>query len=342
MGSLDEYIDRLGALPPAARAKAVEEAQQLTKNMLWIPNPGPQTEAFFCEADELLYGGEAGGGKTDLGVGLSLTAHRRSLVLRRTTKEADKLPDRFEEIIGNRTGYNSQKGTWRIQGRIIDMGGCQLEQDKQKRKGIPHDLKFFDELVDFTETQYTFIIGWTRSNYPDQRCRVVATTNPPTRPEGMWVVRRWAAWLDPKHPNPAKDGELRWFTTIGGEDTEVDGPGPHDDGTGRMVRAKSRTFIRAKLDDNPDLTQTDDLLQPWTPCRKNCARHTVKESLRPPSRTARCSVSQPTGSGQPWTAGSQKHHLAYPCVEWAWTAQVEVTTTWSSPYDTTAGSPPSR
>ena len=258
MGSLDEYINRLGVLPPAARAKTVQEARAATQHMLWIPNPGPQTDAYFCEADELLYGGEAGGGKTDLLVGLSLTIHKRSLVLRRTTKEADKLPDRFEEIIGNRDGYNSQKGTWRIQGRIIDIDGCQLEQDKQKRKGIPHDLKAFDELVDFTETQYTFIIGWTRSNDPNQRTRVVATTNPPTRPEGTWVVRRWAPWLDPKHPHPAKPGELRWFTTIRGADTEVDGPGPHDDGTGRMVRAKSRTFIRAKLDDNPDLTQTTD------------------------------------------------------------------------------------
>ena len=175
MGSLDEYINRLGVLPPAARAKTVQEARAATQHMLWIPNPGPQTDAYFCEADELLYGGEAGGGKTDLLVGLSLTIHKRSLVLRRTTKEADKLPDRFEEIIGNRDGYNSQKGTWRIQGRIIDIGGCQLEQDKQKREGIPHDLKAFDELVDFTETQYTFIIGWTRSNDPNQRTRVVVS-----------------------------------------------------------------------------------------------------------------------------------------------------------------------
>ena len=39
--------------------------------MAWVPNPGPQTQAFLCEADELFYGGEAGGGKTDLGIGLS-------------------------------------------------------------------------------------------------------------------------------------------------------------------------------------------------------------------------------------------------------------------------------
>lgn len=257
MGTLDEYLATLSSLPPEKRDEVVQEAFEATKHRRWIPNPGPQTDAYLSLADETLYGGEAGGGKTDLVVGLSLTEHRRSLVLRRTNAEAVKLFDRFEEIIGSPTGKNEQKG-WKIDGRIIDIGGCQLEQDKQKRKGIPHDLKAFDELVDFSRTQYEFIIAWNRSTDPHQRCRIVATTNPPTRPEGMWVVERWAPWLDPNHPNPAEDGELRWFTTINGKDTEVDGHGPHDDGTGRMVTAKSRTFIRAKLQDNPDLTQTDD------------------------------------------------------------------------------------
>lgn len=254
---MSEVLERLTGMPPTALAQAEEDAEEYTKDMIWVPNPGPQTEAFYCEADELLYGGEAGGGKSDLGIGLSLTVHSRALVLRRTNKEAEKLFDRYEEIIGNRIGMNQQKG-WRYRGRIIDIGGCQLESDKQKRKGIPHDLKFFDELVDFTETQYLFITTWTRSTNPKQRTRVVATTNPPTTPEGMWVVRRWAPWLDPTHPRPAKSGEIRWFTTINGKDTEVDGPGPHDDGSGRMIMAKSRCFIRSRLKDNPDLTQTQD------------------------------------------------------------------------------------
>lgn len=257
MAALDEYIQALTNRSPEEQAEIIAQANEATKNMRWVPNPGPQTDAYFSEADELLYGGEAGGGKTDLVIGLSLTAHNRSLVLRRTNKEADKLPDRYEEVIGSRSGYNSQKGTWRIDGRIIDMGGVQLENDKQKRKGIPHDLKAFDELVDFTESQYLFIITWNRTTTPGQRCRVVATTNPPTRPEGMWVVKRWAPWLDPKHPNPAMSGEIRWFTTVNGIDTEVDGRGPHAI-DGKEVMAKSRCFIRAKLDDNPDLTQTDD------------------------------------------------------------------------------------
>lgn len=256
MSLLEEIASRL----PNASTDEIRSLAKMvkfgTKELLWVPNEGPQTEAYNSPADELFYGGQAGGGKTDLLIGLALTAHRRSLVLRRTNKEADKLVERFAEIIGHRNGWNGQDDVWRIDGRTIDIGGCQLENDKQKRKGIPHDLKAFDEITDFSESQYVFITTWTRSTTPGQRTRIVATGNPPTRPEGLWVIKRWAAWLDPKHPKPARPGELRWYTTIRGKDTEVDGPGPHDIGEPKPVMARSRTFIPAKLSDNPDLEAT--------------------------------------------------------------------------------------
>lgn len=256
-GLLDSILERLGALPEKERAEVVRDAMQATAHLAWVPNPGPQTEAYFCEADELFYGGEAGGGKSDLLIGLSLNEHKRSLVLRRTNKEADKLIPRYTEVLGNTRGWNSQKGTWTLKGRAIDIGGCQLEDDKQKRKGIPHDLKGFDEVSDFTESQYLFITAWNRSEDQNQRCRVVATGNPPTRPEGLWVIRRWAPWLDPHHPNPAKPGELRWFVRDDEDrDVEVPGPGVHTVG-GKPFHARSRTFIRSRLADNPDLARTN-------------------------------------------------------------------------------------
>ncbi|HZD27243.1 MAG TPA: hypothetical protein VE251_00945, partial [Xanthobacteraceae bacterium] len=99
MGQLDEYLHALNALPPATRQSAIDDAIEATKGRRWIPNPGPQTDAYFCTADELLFGGEAGGGKSDMIIGLSLTEHKRSLVLRRTNGEAVKLFDRYAEII---------------------------------------------------------------------------------------------------------------------------------------------------------------------------------------------------------------------------------------------------
>ena len=226
--------------------------------MRWAPNPGPQTEAFFSEADEIFYGGQAGGGKTDLAVGLSLTEHKRSLILRRINKDALKIVTRYEAILGHRDGYNGQLQRWRLGDKQIDIAGCEQESDKQRFKGDPHDLIIFDEGTDFLELQYRFIIGWNRSTDPEQRCRVLVTSNPPTTSEGLWVIKYWAPWLDPTHPNPAKPGELRWFTTIGGEDQEVDGPGPHViPGEKEPVFARSRTYLPASLSDNPDLSRTN-------------------------------------------------------------------------------------
>ena len=258
--TLEAVAAALNGLSPAKVAELRVKARQIIADAditpAWAPNPGPQTDAYLSEADELFYGGEAGGGKSALLAGLATTVHTQSLILRRTNAEVEGLVEEVERIVGSRAGYNSQKGSWRLGGRTLSLGGCQLERDKQKFKGKPRDLMGFDEISDFTETQYTFIIGWNRSAKKGQRVRVVATGNPPTTAEGLWVLKRWAAWLDPKHPRPAKPGELRWFTTIGGKDTEVDGPGPHEV-EGQMVRAKSRTFIRARLSDNPDLAETD-------------------------------------------------------------------------------------
>lgn len=253
-----EAIERLiSALPKESREKLANLPGVREKlNKLWRSNVGPQTDAYHSLADELFYGGQAGGGKTDLLIGLSLTDHTRSLVLRRTNKEATKLVERYAEIIGHRKGWNGQDNVWRIDGRVIDISGCQHEDDKQKFKGSPHDFIGLDEISDFTETQYRFIIGWNRSADKNQRCRVVCAGNPPTTPEGLWVLKYWGPWVDPGHPNPAKPGELRWFTTINGEDTEVDGPGPHMI-DGEAIMARSRTFIPAALSDNPDLASTN-------------------------------------------------------------------------------------
>lgn len=254
---LNQVLEALAQVSPEKRQELEDLIAPSIKDRVWVPNPGPQTDAFFCEADELFYGGQAGGGKTDLEIGLALTEHKRSLILRRTNNEVKGLLDRMRDVVGDNDGLNSQTGTWRRpDNRIIEMGGCQLETDKQKYKGNPHDLICFDEVSDFTESQYTFIIAWNRSAIPGQRCRVVAAGNPPTRPEGLWVVKRWAAWLDPQHPRPAEPGELRWYTTDdSGEEIEVDGPGPHLI-NGRPVYARSRTFIPATLQDNPDLVNS--------------------------------------------------------------------------------------
>jgi hypothetical protein len=257
MSQLDEILARLTGVDPKARQEAIDAAIAATSHMAWVPNPGPQTSAYYCEADELLFGGEAGGGKTQLLIGLALNEHKRSRILRRIDKDVPELGDELIKLLGgNSRGYNSRPPTWKRADQFIEFRGCQLERDKQRFKGKPRDFIGYDELSDFLESQYVFINTWNRSVVPGQRCRIVGATNGPTTAQGQWVIKRWAAWLDPSHPRPAKDGELRWYLSIDGADVEVEGPGPHDTPRG-PTKATSRTFIRSRLSDNPDLARTD-------------------------------------------------------------------------------------
>lgn len=254
--TLDEILKSFNALPEDKQASILAAAHQIRDGRKWMPNPGPQTEAYLSEADELFYGGGAGGGKSALLCGIAVNEHKNALILRRISKNLKGIKRELYGILGSYDGFSEQKGSWVHEGGVVDLGHCQYEADKEDYQGVAHDLKGFDEITQFTESQYTYIIGWNRPAPgvpPSQRCRVIATGNPPTTAEGQWVTKRWGPWLNPTHPNPAKPGELRWYTTIDGEDTEVtpDYRGPK----GEVPR--SRTFVPALLEDNPDLAETN-------------------------------------------------------------------------------------
>ena len=250
--TLDDILRRFDAMPPEKQDDVLAKAHTILDGRRMLPNPGPQTDAYFTEADELFYGGAAGGGKSRLICLLAANEHQHSLVLRRISKNLKGIKRELQAIFGSSDGFNDQAGVWRHVRGVIDLGHCEHEGDKESYQGVAHDLKAFDEITQFSESQYTYIIGWNRSADPNQRCRVVCTGNPPTTTEGQWVIKRWGPWLDPNHPNPAQPGELRWYTTIAGEDIEVakDYLGPNGE------RPRSRTFIKSLLSDNPDLQDT--------------------------------------------------------------------------------------
>jgi hypothetical protein len=228
-----------------------------TGNLIWAPLPGPQVQTFHHPADEIFYGGQAGGGKTDLIIGLALTAHKKSIIFRREYPQLKDILLRMQELLGGTDGFNSNTGIWRNipGGRIIEFGACQYDKDVSKYKGRPHDLVAFDEVADFAEGQFRFLVAWARTTIPDQRVRIIAGGNPPTTSEGRWVVEYWAPWLDETHPNPAEPGELRWFARIDDEDVEVEN-GESITHNGETIQPRSRTFIPAALADNPYLADS--------------------------------------------------------------------------------------
>lgn len=236
-------------LPYLTAQERAEIDKLIAMGPKWTPLEGPQSDAFYSQADIVGYGGAAGGGKTDLEVGLALTQHQRSIIYRKEGTQLQGIYDRIEEIIGTRDGFNSQSKVWRIDGRLVEFGGLANPQDHKKYQGRPHDLKCFDEATEIPEYMVRFLMGWKRSSDPKQRCRVLMAFNPPTDSDGMWVIDFFAPWLDPDHSNPAKPGELRWYTTIEGEDVELPNGDPIEV-DGEMVQPLSRTFIPAKVEDN--------------------------------------------------------------------------------------------
>jgi hypothetical protein len=271
---MDEILATLAVLPPdviddlkkkIAAAKAAEQR-------LWTPTVGKQMEAYYSKADQLLYGGEAGGGKTEILIGLALQEHKRSLLLRRHNKEVGYLSDRMKEITGHSDGYNGQDKVWHMaDGRFVQFGGCQHPGDEKGYKGQPKDFIGFDEASEFLESQVDFIIGWLRSIDPKQNCRVVLATNPPTTAEGEWIIKWFAPWVDKHHElYPWPEGELLWFVREGDGFRWLHRPDPIAI-DGREVQPLSRTFIRSGLRDNPDLGRTnykDRLAQLPEPLRR--------------------------------------------------------------------------
>jgi len=223
----------------------------------WTPQAGPQQMAYESQADILFYGGAAGGGKTDLLLGLALTSQQHSIIFRREAVQLIGIEERMTTITGTRQGYNSQTGVWRLpQGRVMELGSVKEPGDWMKFQGRAHDAKLFDEICHFLEAQFRALIGWLRSDDPNVRQRVVCAGNPPTSSDGQWVKRFWAAWLDPTHPNPAKPGELRWYVSDeNGDDFEVPSGDPVKVGSDWFT-PKSRTFIPSSVDDNLFLSTT--------------------------------------------------------------------------------------
>lgn len=254
--TLAEIMDQVKSMSPENKAE-LDAGLMFKGAPLWEPQPGPQTSAYESPADIVFYGGAAGGGKTDLLLGLCLTSQEHSIIFRREAVQLTGIEERMGKILGNRNGYNSQKGLWRLPGgRIMELGSVKEPDDWMKYQGRPHDLKAFDEITHFTEAQFRTLIGWLRTDKEGIRQRVVAAGNPPTTAEGEWVKRFWAAWLDPSHARPARPGELRWYVTDEkGEDLEVHGPDMVKVGPD-WVKPKSRTFIPSSVDDNLFLLST--------------------------------------------------------------------------------------
>ncbi|MCP4108333.1 MAG: terminase [Desulfobacteraceae bacterium] len=257
MSAFDDLVKSIENMDESTLEKLKSELSG-TPEPIWKPQPGPQTEAFLSDADMLLYGGAAGGGKTDLIVGLALTQHERSGVFRQHSAELSGVVDRMNEICfeNGMQGVTGTPPVWKGEGKKVEFGHLALPGSEGKWQGKAQDLKAFDEAAQQSPSKIIYVSGWNRSTTPGQRVRIVLASNPPLAGQGNYLIEWFAPWLDPTHERyPAKHGKLLWalFDGDGDDVTTIwcDGPDPVQlEGWEKPRKPESRTFIPAKMEDN--------------------------------------------------------------------------------------------
>lgn len=265
---------RAGSTPDAPFAHLLNDPIGHAREALqYEPNPGPQSFFLALDCFEALYGGQAGGGKSDallvdaaryisVGYGGAYSA----LLLRRTFPDLEKSLIRRSHELYPRLGgqYNEQKKTWVFPlGERIYFGHAEHERDVHSYQGAEFQYIGFDELTHFTRYQYTYLFSRLRSSR-GVPLRLRAGTNPGG--EGHeWVFTRFGAWLDPDAGSRAEPNEIREIVFIDGEETVVE-PGeavalrvawdaatPAERAARNMLLPHGRTFVPARLSDNPYL-----------------------------------------------------------------------------------------
>lgn len=194
---------------------------------------------------ECLYGGAAGGGKSDALIAEALRQveipHYKGLILRKTFPQLSELIDKSLSLYPKAypgAKYNSTAHTWTFpSGAKIIFGSLNHTQDKINYQGKAYDFIGFDELTHFTLEEYMYLYSRNRPNGPGTRVYIRATTNPGGIGHG-WVKERFITLAPP-------------MTTI---QTEVEVARP--DGS-RALMKRSRVFVPATVFDNKKLLEND-------------------------------------------------------------------------------------
>jgi hypothetical protein len=205
--------------------------------VLWAPHPGPQSTFLASDAYEALYGGAAGGGKSDALLFGSLRQidhpQYKALILRRTFPELRELMDRAHLVFRQIGGvWNEQAKRYTFPtGATVEFGYCETYSDVQRYQGQQYTYIAFDELGQVPEERiWTYLMSRNRTASAGLVKQMRASANP-GGPGHHWLKRRFI------HECPPNGSTVSVSLRDGSTST--------------------RAFVQAFLSDNPTLMAND-------------------------------------------------------------------------------------
>lgn len=220
----------------------------MESNVVWTPQP-KQYEFMSRPEFEVLYGGAAGGGKSDALLCEALRQvdipHYRCIIFRDTYPQLEALISRSQELYGRafpKAVFNSSEKVWKFpSGAKIFFGYVERDAQRFKYQGKSYDCVFFDELTHFSFTVYQYLKSRCRptgkSVGKKTRQYIRATCNPDGKGMG-WVKERFVTPAPP-------------MTTMV-ERVPVKFPDGHVE---EMTR--DRVFVPSTVFDNKELLEQD-------------------------------------------------------------------------------------
>lgn len=228
-----------------------EKIEELEKEaeIIFKPNPGPQTQFLAAPELEVLYGGAAGGGKSFamLADPMRWFGHKEfnGLLLRRTNDELRELIWKSQDLYPKAYPgaiWREKDKEWRFpSGARLWMTYLERDEDVRRYQGQAFTWIGFDELTQYsTPFAWEYLRSRLRSTDPvlSKNLAMRATTNPGGPGHG-WVKKMFI--------DPAPFNKPFWATNIDDGSTLV------NPATGQGLFR--RRFIPAKLDDNPYLDE---------------------------------------------------------------------------------------